>query len=69
MKVLDQLGNRVGLTILLEAVAERTDVILSHRLLDGGEFYGTFCSDAGLVFLKLLFLLPPCLFGHVNESQ
>jgi hypothetical protein len=54
---------------LLEAIAERTNVILSHRLLDGGKFEGTFCSNAGLVFLKLLFFLPSCLCVHVNESQ
>lgn len=54
---------------LLEAIEERTDVISSHGLFSDREFYGTFCSNAGLIPLKLLFLLPSCLCGHVNESS
>ena len=68
-KVLDQLGNWMGKMDLLETIAERTNMILSHRLLDRGKFDGTFCSNTGLVFLKFLFFLPSCLYARVNESQ
>ena len=57
--------NKLG---LLEAIEERADVISRPRLFYYRKFDGTFCSNAGLILLNLLFLLPSCLCGRVNEG-
>ena len=54
---------------LLEAVDEIADTVLARRLSGDGKVDMAFRSNASLVFLNLLFLLPSCLRRGVNRCQ
>lgn len=64
-----ELGDCTNKEGLLESVDEVADAVLTCGVLDGGKLDMTFCGNAGLVLLNLLFLLPSCLCRRVNKSQ